>query len=121
LVECEFKGKLYRNWFLDGAPVYTYWLTRDDRIGVVQSFYEAGYTQAKIAAMLQFSATTINKDVKYLRENGELPVGRIERLEPLKVNNSFKIAKLETDIASTSEAINMQVLSRVRRSMAAAQ
>jgi phage anti-repressor protein len=119
LVECEHKGKLFRDWFLDGAPAYTYWLTRDQRIDIVKSFYEAGYSGIKIATMLKFGSGTIYRDIKWLRENGILPEGRPEKEAPEVVKGSFKIAKLELVANTGSEVETQRILSKVRRTMAA--
>lgn len=121
LVECEFKGRLYRDWFLDGAPVYTYWLSRDQRIDIVRDFYTAGYSGMKIAQMLKFAPATIYRDISYLRENGELPVGKREREVPTLVKGTFKIPKLELVTNTDSEASSNRVLEKVRRTMAATQ
>jgi transposase-like protein len=121
LVECEHKGKLHRDWFHEGAPVITYWLTRDERIDIVKQFFVEGYTQSKIAIMLGFSASTIGKDVRYLRDNGELPEeGNPFRVTPVLMNNRFRAGKLElvSNTHVNSEALHHQQLDRVARTMA---
>ena len=118
LVECEYKGILYRDWFCDGAPVHTYWLTRDQRLDIVKSFFEAGYKQSKIALMLGFSSGTIGKDVRYMREAGILPSeGNPFREAPTVANHRFKVSKLELVTNNHSKSHHAQ-LDRVARAMA---
>jgi hypothetical protein len=118
LVECEYKGILYRDWFLDGAPVYTYWLTRDQRIGIVKTFFEAGYTQSKIALMLGFSPSTIGKDVQFLRCSWQIPrEGNPYREKPTLAKNHFKISRLKLVSNGRGKSHHAQ-LNRVARTMA---
>lgn len=118
LVECEFKGKMFRDWFLDGAPVFTYWLTFDQRVDIVRRFYLAGYSGTRIADMLMFAQATIYRDIKHLRNSGELPEGRMPKVKPPITKHTFKVSQLE--LVFDREALHQQTLGRVKRAMAAA-
>ena len=120
LVECEYKGILYRDWFHEGVPVFTYWLSREQRIDIVKAFFEEGYTQSKIAQMLGFSPTTIGKDVRYLREIHVLPEeGNPWREKPTLSNHRFKVGKLELVATGNNKQQRYhEQLSRVHREMA---
>lgn len=67
-------------WFQDGVRVFSYWLTQSQRAPMVKKMHYEGMTNKRIGEFLGFHATTIGKDLKAMRENGELdPAKRLMR------------------------------------------
>jgi hypothetical protein len=50
------------------APVFTYWLTREQRLPLVGRMYKQGISGTKIAQFLKLSAGTIYRDLATIRE-----------------------------------------------------
>lgn len=55
--------------FHEGQEVESRWMIQHDRLPWIAKMLKEGYTQRRIAEMLCFSVGTINKDVRYMREN----------------------------------------------------
>lgn len=48
-------------------PVFTYWLTREQRIPIIARMYRQGVSGTKIAQFMKLSPATIYTDLKYVR------------------------------------------------------
>lgn len=68
--------------FVDDMPVFTYWLTKEQRIPLVARMYKQGISGVKIAQFLKLSASTIYNDLKYIRE-----------VSPFKIENRTLLAQ----------------------------
>jgi uncharacterized protein YerC len=55
--------------FRDNQEVYSYWFKQEERTPIIAKMLFEGYTQKRISEMLGVSASTINKDVTYMREH----------------------------------------------------
>ena len=67
---------------VDDMPVFTYWLTKEQRIPLVARMYKQGISGVKIAQFLKLSASTIYNDLKYIRE-----------VSPFKIENRTLLAQ----------------------------
>lgn len=63
----EFKVRL--RFFRDNVEVFSYWFKQNERTPIIKKMLFEGYTQKRISEMLGVSASTINKDVTYMREH----------------------------------------------------
>lgn len=70
ILEAYIGSRHYKHHFLDGAPIFTYWMTKDQRRPWIAKMVREGYRGCKIAEMLQFSRSTIYNDIKYLKGTG---------------------------------------------------
>lgn len=89
MIEANTNGKITRDWFCKGSPVFTYWMTREQRAPVIARFWKEGYSGLKIAQMLGFSANVIYSDVRKMKDAGFLPETR-EKVIPIIVKNQFQ-------------------------------
>jgi DNA-binding NarL/FixJ family response regulator len=55
--------------FRDNVEVFSYWMAQEDRNPIIAKMLFEGYTQKRISEMLGLSASTINKDVRYMRDH----------------------------------------------------
>lgn len=55
--------------FHRGMEVMTRWMIQHDRLPWIAKMLKEGFSQKRIAEMLCFSTSTINKDVRFMREN----------------------------------------------------
>lgn len=70
--------------YLDGVEIFSSWMVKHDRIPVTWRMVKEGYTYARIGLMLGFSASTIAKDMAYLREQDPAIIKTIERLRKFR-------------------------------------
>lgn len=49
-------------------PVFTYWLTKEQRVPIVARMYKQGISGIRIARFLKVASSTVYKDLQYLRE-----------------------------------------------------
>lgn len=61
--------KTRTRFFRDNVEVFSYWFTQEERTPIIAKMLFEGYTQKRISEMLGVSASTINKDVRYMREH----------------------------------------------------
>jgi hypothetical protein len=85
--------------FVDDMPVFTYWLTREQRIPLIGRMYKQGISGVKIAAFLKLAPATIYRDLSYIREVSPFKIeNRIERKDVKKgriiPEGDFKLAAL---------------------------
>jgi len=64
-VDKSYESRLFNN----GADQQTYWMAVEPRRDFVAKMLKAGIKQSVIAKCLKFSASTIHKDVAWLRDN----------------------------------------------------
>lgn len=82
-------------------PVFTYWLTKEQRQPIVARMYRQGMSGTKIAQFLKLSPATIYTDLKYLRDVQPFKLDnrvkmRVSDLRPSRIisDGDFKIAAL---------------------------
>ena len=83
-------------WFLDDVRVYSYWLTQSQRAPMVKKLHYEGMTNKRIGEFLGFHATTIGKDLKLMRENGELDAAK--RLTKADIMDTLKLRDSSTSV-----------------------
>lgn len=49
-------------------PVFTYWLTREQRLPIIARMYRQGMSGTKIAQFLKLAPATIYRDLAYMRD-----------------------------------------------------
>jgi DNA-binding NarL/FixJ family response regulator len=55
--------------FRDNQEVFSYWFKQEERTPIIAKMLFEGFTQKRISEMLGVSASTINKDVVYMRDH----------------------------------------------------
>ena len=70
-VACFIEEDLNSYW-----PVFTYWLTREQRIPIIARMYRQGMSGTKIATFLKLAPATIYRDLGYIRN-----------VQPFKIEN----------------------------------
>jgi hypothetical protein len=70
-VACFIEEDLNSYW-----PVFTYWLTREQRIPIIARMYKQGMSGTKIAQFLKLAPATIYRDLGYIRN-----------VQPFKIDN----------------------------------
>jgi DNA-binding NarL/FixJ family response regulator len=63
-----YKARIFRG----QVETYAHWLTQEERCPIIAKMLREGYKQTQIAKMLDFHASTIHKDVRYMRSNTTL-------------------------------------------------
>lgn len=73
LGQVDTKGYKYKARIFRGqVETYAHWLTQEERCPIIAKMLREGYKQTQIAKMLDFHASTIHKDVRYMRSNTTL-------------------------------------------------
>jgi DNA-binding NarL/FixJ family response regulator len=60
--------KYRARFFKNNQEVFTYWMPQQERCPIIAKMMFEGYTQKRISELLGLSTSTINKDVRYMRE-----------------------------------------------------
>lgn len=76
-VACFIEEDLNSYW-----PVFTYWLTREQRIPIIARMYRQGMSGTQIAKFLKLAPATIYRDLGYIRQ-----------AQPFKIDNRITLRR----------------------------
>lgn len=75
--------------FLDDVEQFGSWMYREDRIKFIIAMLPYGYRYKRIGTMLGFSASTISKDVAWIRENCPEKLSSEKQLTAIRTKFSY--------------------------------
>ncbi|SAL03463.1 hypothetical protein AWB81_06423 [Caballeronia arationis] len=69
LVTSEVNGVIFRRWFLDQSPIYSYYIETTERRHLVAAVYKSGCKVGEVAELLGLTDSAVSADLKFMRAN----------------------------------------------------